>query len=181
MSQQYFRGRDPFPTQTRLQINSYYRRHNIRELGLERGWAEFHTFQHRYPWFSLNGANPVVVLTLLFSANSTIGHLAAQSLWLSWMIILRISPIEWFSHSVAPSICEWNTVDMSSLVPMSLCSSCQNVDMNLVSQSNTIDLGTLWSLMTSLRNSQATSLAVTCVVVGTKCTFNMSPSMITKR
>ena len=98
----------------------------------------------RYPWFSLNRVNLVIVLMLLFSANSTIGHLAVQSFWSSWMIILRTCPIEQFTCSVVPSICGWNTVDMSSLVPMSLCSSCQNVDVNLVSWSNTIDLGTPW-------------------------------------
>ena len=48
-----------------------------------------------YPWFSSNGANPVV-LTLLFSTNSTIGHLSAQFFWSSFMIILRIWPIERF-------------------------------------------------------------------------------------
>ena len=48
-------------------------------------------------------------------------------------------------------------------------------------QSDTIGLGTLWSLMTSLRNSQATSHAVTHVIVGTKCTCNVSLSMITNR
>ena len=58
-------------------------------------------------------------------------------------------------------------MDMSSLVPMSLCNSRQNVDVNLVSRSDTIDLGTPWSLMTSLRNSHATSFAVTHVVVST--------------
>ena len=58
-------------------------------------------------------------------------------------------------------------MDMSSLVPMSLCSSCQNMDVNLVSQSDTINLGTLWSLTTSLRNSHATSFAATHIVVGT--------------
>ena len=59
-------------------------------------------------------------------------------------------------------------------MPMSLCSSCQNVDVNLVSQSDTIDSGTPWSLTTSLRNSQATSLAVIHIVVGTRCTCNVS-------
>ena len=94
-----------------------------------------------YPWFSSNGENPVVVLTLLFSANSTIGHLSAQFFWSSLMIILRIWPIEWFARSVVPSIWGWNAVNMSSLVPISLCSSCQNVDVNLVSRSDTIDSG----------------------------------------
>ena len=70
-------------------------------------------------------------------------------------------------------------MDMGSLVPMSLCSSHQNVDVNLVLQSDTIDLGTPWSLTSSLRNSHATSFAVTHVVVGTRCTCNMSQSMIT--
>ena len=91
-----------------------------------------------YPWFSSNGVNPVVALTLLFSANSTIGHLSAQFFWSSLIIILRIWPIEWFARSVVPSIWGWNAVDMGSLVPMSLCSSHQNMDMNLVSWSNTI-------------------------------------------
>ena len=70
---------------------------------------------------------------------------------------------------------------MSSLVPMSLCRSCQNMDVNLVSRSDTIDSGTPWSLMTSLRNSHATSFAVTCIVVGTRCTCDVSQSMITNR
>ena len=42
--------------------------------------------------------------------------------------------------------------------------------MNLVLQSDTIDLGTPWSLMTSFRNSHTTSFAVTHIVVGTRCT-----------
>ena len=70
---------------------------------------------------------------------------------------------------------------MSSLVPISLCSSHQNVDMNLVSQSETIDSVTLWSLMTSLRNSHATSFVVTHVIVGTRYTCDVSRSMITNR
>ena len=123
----------------------------------------------QYPWFSSNGVNPVVALMLLFSANSTIGHLSAQFFWSSLMIILRIWPIEQFAYSVVPSVCGWNAVDMSSLVPMSLCSSCLNMDMNLVSQSDTIDSGTPWSLTTSLRNSHATSFAVTHIIVGTRC------------
>ena len=86
------------------------------------------------------------------------------------MIILRICAIEQFAHSVVQSVCGWNAVDMSSLVPMSLCNSCQNVDMNLVLWSNTIDSGALWSLTTSLRNSHTTSFAVTHVIVGTRCT-----------
>ena len=57
---------------------------------------------------------------------------------------------------------------------MSLCSSCQNVDVNLVLRSDTIDLGTPWSLTTPLRNSHATSFAVTHVVVGTGCTCDVS-------
>ena len=52
---------------------------------------------------------------------------------------------------------------------------------NLVLRSDTIDLGIPWSLMTSLRNSHATSFAVTHVVVGTRCTCDMSRSMITIR
>ena len=134
-----------------------------------------------YPWFSSNGANPVVVLRLLFSANPTIGHLSAQFFWSLLMSILRIWPIEWFAHFVAPSIWGWNAVDMSSLVPISLCNSHQNVDVNLVSRSDTIDLGTPWSLTTSLRNSHNTSFAVTRVVVGTRCTCNVSQSMITNK
>ena len=50
----------------------------------------------------------------------------------------------------------------------------QNVNMNLVSQSDTIDLGTPWSLTISLRNTHATSLAVTCIVIGARCTCDMS-------
>ena len=65
-------------------------------------------------------------------------------------------------------------MDMSSLVPMSLCNSRQNVDVNLVLRSDTIDSGTPWSLMTSLRNSHATSFDVTCVIVGTRCTCDVS-------
>ena len=72
-------------------------------------------------------------------------------------------------------------MDMSSLVPMSLCNSHQNMNVNLVSQSDTIDLGTPWSLMTSLRNSHATSFAFTHVVVGTRCTCDVSQSMITSK
>ena len=72
-------------------------------------------------------------------------------------------------------------MDMSSSVPMSLCSSHQNVDVNLVSLSDTIDLGTPWSLTTSLRNSHATSFVVTCVVVGTRCTCDVSQSIITNK
>ena len=104
-----------------------------------------------------------------------------EPLFLSQAGLTKWMGIEWVAHSVAPSIWGWNAVDMSSLVPMSLFSSHQNVDMNLVSQSDTIHSGTPLSLMTSLRNSHATSFAVTHVIVGTRCTCDMSRSMITNR
>jgi hypothetical protein len=52
---------------------------------------------------------------------------------------------------------------------------------NLESLSDTMESGTPWILMISLRNSHAIPLAVTVVVVGTRWTCDVSQSMITIR
>src|SRR6266481_3808655 len=110
---------------------------------------------------------------LLLSANSTIGHKAAQSFWSLQTMVCNTWLIEQLACSVAPSICGWNTVDIRSLVPISQCNSFQNLEVNFESLSDMIELGTPCSLTISLRKSHATSLEVTCVVVGIKCTCDM--------
>jgi len=64
---------------------------------------------------------------------------------------------------------------------MSRCSSFQKLEVNFVSRSDTMESGTPCSLTTSVRKSHVTSLAVTRVVVGTKCTCDVSLSITTRR
>ena len=122
------------------------------------------------PEHSSNGAYPVVALTLLLSANSEVGQHSSQSFWSLRMRVHNTCVIEQVALSVAPSVCGWNAVDIRSFVPNSRCSSFQNLEVNFVSRSDMMDLGTPWSRTISFRNSQATSLAVTHVVVSIRCT-----------
>src|SRR6266481_6325987 len=110
---------------------------------------------------------------LLLSANSTIGHKAAQSFWSLRTMVRNTWLIERLARLVAPSVCGWNMVDIRSLVPISRCSSFQNLEVNFESLSDTIESGTPCSLIISFRKSHATTLEVTRVVVGIKCTCDV--------
>ena len=110
---------------------------------------------------------------LLLIANSTIRHLLDQSFWLFDTTVHSIWAIDLLALSVAPSVWGWNMVDMRSLLPINLCNSFQNMEVNLVSLLDTMDSGIPWSLMTSFRISHVMPLAVTIVVVGTRCTCDL--------
>ena len=111
---------------------------------------------------------------LLFIANFTIRHLLNQSFWSLATTVCSIWAIDLLAHSVAPSVWGWNTVDMRSLLPISLCNSFQNMEVNSVSLSDTMDSGIPWSLMTSFSISHVMPLAVIVIVVGTRCTCDVS-------
>ena len=68
-----------------------------------------------------------------FNVNSVIGSLSVQSDWSGHTVALRIWATEHIACSEAPSVCGWNEVNISNLVPSSLCVSCQNLDVNLES------------------------------------------------
>ena len=98
-----------------------------------------------YPQFILKGASLVASPMLELIANSIIGHHCTQSFWSGLIRDLNICPMDLLAHSVAPSVCGWNDVDMSSFVPKSRCSSRHHFDVNLGSRSLTIDDGSPWS------------------------------------
>ena len=83
---------------------------------------------------------------LLLMANSTIRHLLDQSFWSFDTMVRSIWAIDLLAHSVAPSVWGWNTVDLRSLLPINICSSFQNMEVNLVSWLDTMDSGIPWSL-----------------------------------
>ena len=87
--------------------------------------------------------------TLLLMANSTIRHLFDQSFWSFDTTVHSIWAIDLLARSVAPSVWGWNAVDMRNLLPINLCNSFQNMEVNLMSQSDTINSGIPWSLTTS--------------------------------
>ena len=118
---------------------------------------------------------------LLLMVNSTIGHLPNQSFWSFDTTVHSIWAIDLLACFVAPSVWGWNAVDMRSLLPNSLCSSLQNMEVNLVSRSDTIDSGIPWSLMTSFSINHATPLVVTIIIVGTRCTCDVSQSIMTNK
>ena len=75
-------------------------------------------------------------------------------------MVRSIWAIDLLARSVAPSVWGWNTMDMRSLLPISLCSSFQNMEVNLVSWSDTMDSGIPWSLMTSSSINHVAPLVV---------------------
>ena len=83
--------------------------------------------------------------------------------------------------SDAPSVCGWNDVDISKLVPRSLWVLHQNQDVNLESQSDTIDCGRPCSFTISWMYIHANSLAVVVVRMGTRCTIDVRRQITTQR
>ena len=64
---------------------------------------------------------------------------------------------------------------------MSQCSSFWNMEVDFISQSDTMDSGTPWSLTISIKKSHATSLAVTHVVVGIRCICDVKRLIMTSQ
>jgi hypothetical protein len=85
------------------------------------------------------------------------------------------------AHSPITSIWGWYAMDISSFTPIRWCNSRQNLEMNLGSQSNTIDSGYLCNRMISLRNSQATSKAFTVVTMGIRWTKDVNQHITTNK
>ena len=92
-----------------------------------------------YPQFISKGASLVASPTLELIVNSIIGHRCTQSFWSGLIRDLNICPMDLLARSVAPSVCGWNDVDMSSFMPKSRCSSRHHFDVNLGSRSLMID------------------------------------------
>jgi hypothetical protein len=84
---------------------------------------------------------------------------------------LRICPIFLFIHSVWPSVCGWNDVNIRSFTPSILWSSFHHYEVNLESQSLTIKLGSPCNWTTSCKYFQDSSLAVMIVCTGMRCTM----------
>src|SRR6202011_5113788 len=96
-------------------------------------------------------------------------------------IVHRICPIEQLAISEAPSICRWNTIDISNLVPNILCILFQNLEVNFESQSDTIDSGSPCNWTISLMYSDASSEAFDVVFIEIRWTIEVSLHMITHR
>jgi hypothetical protein len=93
-----------------------------------------------YPQLSLNGANPIELLTFKFIANSVIGNWSTQLDWLGWIKVCRICPTDLFALLDAPSVWGWNAVDINNLVPNMWWTSLQNLEVNFESWSETMVL-----------------------------------------
>ncbi len=132
-------------------------------------------------YMSSNGANPVVLFTLELIVNSVIGIFNVQSCWSGHIVALSIWMTLCIIHSVCPSVCGWNAVDNFSFTPNSWCSSIQNKDMNLESQSETINVGSPCSHTMWFMNSFASSMVFIVVLIGTKCTCNVKQHITTQR
>src|SRR6202040_3768540 len=97
------------------------------------------------------------------------------------MTDLRICPTERLAHSVAPSVCGWNAVDINSLMPNNRWVSFQNLEVNFESLSDTIEWGNLCKRTTSLMYNDASSEAVVVVLIGIRCTIEVNLQMTTQR
>src|SRR6184192_4692499 len=74
-------------------------------------------------------------------------------------------------HSVCPSVCGWNAVDIASLTPVSWNSVFQNRLVNFASRSEMMALGSPCSRKMWSKNSFAVFGAVAVISVGMKCTI----------
>src|SRR6202040_4430046 len=93
----------------------------------------------------------------------------------------RICPTEQLARSVMPSICGWNTVDINSLVPNNRWVSFQNLEVNFESLSDTIEWGNSCKWIISLTYNDVSSEAVVVVLIGIRCTIEVSLQMTTQR
>src|ERR1700722_19041699 len=93
----------------------------------------------------------------------------------------RICLTERLAHSVAPSICGWNTVDINSLVPNNQWVSFQHLEENFESLSDTIECGKPGKRITSLTYNDASSEAIVVVLIGIRCTIEVNLQMTTQR
>ena len=106
---------------------------------------------------------------------------SAKLFWLLQTSAHNTWLMEWLARSITPSICGWNEVDMRSFVPMSQCSSFQNLEANFGSQLDMIDSGIPWSLTISVKNNHMTAFIVMHVVIGSKCTCDVNLLIMTNR
>src|ERR1700720_3250462 len=93
----------------------------------------------------------------------------------------RICPTERLAHSVSPSVCRWNAVDINNLVPNNQRVSFQNLEVNLESLSDTIEGGNLCKQIISLTYNNVSSEAVVVVLIGIRCTIEVNLQMTTQR
>jgi len=84
-------------------------------------------------------------------------------------------------HLVCPSVCGWNAVDSFSFTPNSQCNSVQNMDVNFVSLSETIDIGSPCNQTMWFKNLYASSRVFVIVLTGIKCTCEVKWHITTQR
>ena len=92
---------------------------------------------------------------------------------------LSISSKVWIVLSDCPSVCGWNAVLMYNFVPIAFCKYSQNLEVNLGSLSDTIDIGTPCSRTILFKYFSANCSSEHPQRISMKCVDFVSLSMIT--